>query len=202
MRQKRLSIFIIVTVIVIRETSRRRQKTLLIRTGELTTSSRTMEVVQQQSQLKGWKIQFDQMLLQDRSIDSKSKGIIDSLSPFAHAHTNPCRWKLPILPSLLLVWYSLPKVPLELIVATNHIILPIMTTNHILLLIMTSNYILWIFSRNGGSVRTTPWCSRDFYCPYVFQVHHLTAYESNRLFCCFLFRLLRFVDSFDPLCKF
>ena len=26
------------------------------------------------------------------------------------------------------------------------------------------------FSRNGGSVRTTPWCSRDFYCPYVFQV--------------------------------
>ena len=55
MRHKRLSIFIIAIVIVIvtRETSRRRQKTLLIRTGELTTSSRTMEVVQQHSQLNG-----------------------------------------------------------------------------------------------------------------------------------------------------
>ena len=102
------------------------------------------------------------------------------------------RRKLPILPSLLLVWRSLPKVSLELIAATNHI----------LLLIMTRNYILWIFSRNGGSVRTTPWCSRDFYCPYVFQVHHLSLYQRHSPFWCFLFSLLRFVDSFDPLCKF
>ena len=110
--------------------------------------------------------------------------------------TIPFRWKLPILPGLLLVWHSLPKVSLELIVATNHI----------LLLIMTSNYILWIFSRNGGSVRTTPWCSRDFYCPYVFQVHHLSfkdiIYQRHIHFWCLLFSLLRFVDSFDPLCKF
>ena len=31
-------------------------------------------------------------------------------------------------------------------------------------------FLLNTSSKNGGSVRTTPWCSKDFYCPYVFQV--------------------------------
>lgn len=38
-------------------------------------------------------------------------------------------------------------------------------------------------SRNGGSVRTTPWCSRDFYCPYVFQGTTSMTLKFNYPFC-------------------
>lgn len=38
-------------------------------------------------------------------------------------------------------------------------------------------------SKNGGSVRTTPWCSKDFYCPYVFQGTTTMSLRFNLPFC-------------------